>query len=144
MSVRVTNEPAEFQATTFAFLERDPVLNTILMTNVAERASGSYSLQETEPSYYVSVHDDSGEVVGATMRTPGRPIHLGSLREDLAIEVADAYSELLPDAPGVAGDRAVVTAFANRWSELHGTTWTESRGVRLHKLVEAQPARGRR
>ncbi|MEU4391581.1 GNAT family N-acetyltransferase [Kribbella sp. NPDC023855] len=136
MSVRVTNDPAEFQATTFAFLERDPVLHTILMTNVAERAAGSYPATETEPSYYVSVHDDSGEVVGATMRTPNRPIHLGSLREDLAIEVADAYAELLPDAPGVAGDRVAATSFANRWSELHGTTWTETRAVRLHKLIE--------
>ncbi|MDX6236258.1 MAG: hypothetical protein QOG10_1073 [Kribbellaceae bacterium] len=40
MSVRVTSDPAEFAATVFPFLEKDPVLNTVLLSNVQDRATG--------------------------------------------------------------------------------------------------------
>lgn len=136
--MRVTSDPAEFQATTFPFLERDPVLHTLIMSNVAERAAGTYR-DEPGPSCYVSVHDDAGEVTGVAMRTPGRPVYLGALREDLAREVADAYLDLIPDLAGVAGDRAAATGFAERWSERRGTSWTETVGTRLHKLGRLTP-----
>lgn len=144
MGVRVTSDAAEFQATVFPFLERDPVLHTIIMTNVGERAEGTH---RTEPGtgYYVSVHDEAGEVIGAAMRTPDRPVYLGALRPDLAAEVAEAYSEVVPDLAAVAGDRAAATTFADRWSELHGTTSAQTRGTRLHKLVSLNqlPAEGK-
>lgn len=138
MSVRLTSDPAEFQATTFPFLEADPVLHTIIMSNVAERAAGHYP-PESGRSYFVSVHDDAGEVIGVAMRTPDRGVYLGSLRADLAAEVADVYAELLPELGGVAGDRAAVQVFGDRWAELHGITGTESRGTRLHKLETLTP-----
>jgi hypothetical protein len=50
MSVRVTNDPAEFAATVFPFLEKDPVLNTIIISNVAERAAGAYWSEPVPPS----------------------------------------------------------------------------------------------
>lgn len=136
MSVRVTSDAAEFQATTFPFLQRDPVLHTLIMSNVADRAAATAAATRTEsgPSYFVSVHDEAGEVIGVAMRTPQRPVYLGALREDLAPEVAIAYADLVPDVSGVAGDRAAVRAFAGRWAELRGTTGTESKGTRLHKL----------
>ncbi|MEV8374284.1 GNAT family N-acetyltransferase [Kribbella sp. NPDC056861] len=135
MSVRVTSEPAEFQATTFGFLQADPVLHTVLLGNVAERAAGTRPV-EAEASYFVSVHDAGGEVIGAAMRTPGRPVFLGALRADLAAEVADAFTGLTPDASGVSGDRAAVHAFAERWG---GVTAAESKGSRLHKLEKLVP-----
>lgn len=71
MDLRVTTDPAEFQRTVFPFLQKDPVLHTIIMSNVAERAAGTYR-NEQGLGYYVSVHD-GGEVIGVVMRTPGRP-----------------------------------------------------------------------
>jgi GNAT superfamily N-acetyltransferase len=139
MSTRLTTDPAEFEATVFPFLTRDPVRHILIMSNVAERASGQYPA-EPEPSYFVSVHDGAGEVVGAAMRTPGRRVYVGALRADLAAEVAEAYVEVLPDLGGVAGDRTAVRTFAQRWAELPGATatdraiWTESKGTRLHEL----------
>ncbi|GAA1606377.1 GNAT family N-acetyltransferase [Kribbella sancticallisti] len=133
MSLRVTSDAAEFQATAFPFLQRDPVLHTIIMSNVAERAAGTYP-PEDGTAYYVSMHDDAGEVIGVAMRTPERPVYLGALREDLAPEIATTYAELVPDVGGVAGDRAAVHAFGERWAELRGTTAAESKGTRLHKL----------
>ncbi|WP_020391922.1 GNAT family N-acetyltransferase [Kribbella catacumbae] len=147
MNVRLTSDPAEFQATTFPFLEADPVLHTLIMTNVADRVAGRYPA-EAGPAYFVSVHDDAGEVVGAAMRTPGRPVYVGALRADLAAEVAEAYAEVLPELSGVAGDRAAVRAFGQRWTELRGlagagstgrVAGTESRGTRLHRLDTLTP-----
>jgi hypothetical protein len=133
MDVRVTSDPAAFEQTVFPFLQRDPVLNTIIMSNVHERARRT-TVSEAEPSYFVSVHED--DVVGAAMRTPGRGVYLGALREDLAEPIADAYAEVLPELPGVAGDRPAAAAFARRWCERRGGQATETKGTRLHKLGE--------
>lgn len=138
MSVRLTSDPAEFQATIFPFLEADPVLHTLIMSNVADRAAGRYPA-EAGPSYFVSVHDDAGEVIGVAMRTPDRPVYLGALRADLAAKVADAYAEVVPTLSGVAGDREAVRAFGQRWAELRGVGGTESKGTRLHRLGTLTP-----
>jgi GNAT superfamily N-acetyltransferase len=138
MSVRLTTDPVEFQATTFPFLQRDPVLHTLIMSNVSDRVAGRYSA-ETEPSYFVSVHDAGGEVIGAAMRTPDRPVYVGALRAELAAEVAEAYADVLPELSGVAGDSAAVRAFGQRWTELRGVDGTETKGTRLHKLVRLTP-----
>jgi GNAT superfamily N-acetyltransferase len=141
MSTRLTTDPAEFQATTFPFLRQDPVLHTLIMSNVSDRSADRYP-EETEPSYFVSVHDSADAVIGAAMRTPGRPVYVGALRADLAAEVAEAYAEVVPDLGGVAGDRAAVRAFGQRWAKLHGmtsATWTESAGTRLHRLQTLSP-----
>jgi GNAT superfamily N-acetyltransferase len=148
MDVRVTSDAAAFEKTVFPFLQQDPVLHTILMSNVHERAAGSYRAED-EPSYFVSVHDTgsagtavrgaAGDVVGAAMRTPGRFVYLGALRHDLAAPVADAFLDVLPELNGVAGDRAAVEPFAARWCARRGVTATETRGTRLHKLETPAP-----
>ncbi|WP_112248980.1 GNAT family N-acetyltransferase [Kribbella monticola] len=135
MELRVTTDPAEFQATTFAFLQTDPVLHTIIMSNVAERAAGTYR-REDGVGHYVSVHDDSGAVIGAAMRTAGRPVYLGALPESLAGPVADSYLGVLTDLSAVAGDRPAASAFAKRWTDARGVTATETKATRLHKLGE--------
>jgi hypothetical protein len=135
MELRVTTDPAEFQAIAFPFLERDPVLHTIIMSNVAERAAGTYR-EEDELGYYVSAHDSDGAVIGAAMRTQNRPVYLGALPAELAEPIADAYLEVLPHLNGVAGDRPAAAAFAKRWSDARGATAIETKGTRLHKLGE--------
>ena len=136
MDVRVTSDPQVFEQTVFPFLQQDPVLHTIIMTNVHERAADTAGAQE-EPSYFVSVHDP--DVVGAAMRTPGRGVYVGALREELAEPIADAYAAVLPELKGVAGDRPAAVAFGRRWCELRGGTAIETRGTRLHKLIELTP-----
>ncbi|WP_427888470.1 GNAT family N-acetyltransferase [Kribbella sp. GL6] len=136
MDVRVTSDPQAFEQTVFPFLQQDPVLHTIIMSNVHERANGT-ARSEDEPSYFVSVH--APDVVGAAMRTPGRGVYVGALREDLAEPIAEAYADVLPDLTGVAGDRPAALRFGRRWCELRGGTATETRGTRLHKLIELTP-----
>lgn len=136
MDVRVTSDPLAFEQTVFPFLQQDPVLHTIIMSNVHERANGT-ARAEDEPSYFVSVHD--GDVAGVAMRTPGRAVYLGALREDLGEVIADAYADLLPELSGVAGDRPAAQRFAARWCERRGGQATETKGTRLHKLGELTP-----
>ena len=133
MDVRVTSDPKAFEQTVFPFLQRDPVLHTIIMSNVHERANGTVHT-ESEPSYFVSVHD--GEVVGVAMRTPGRRVYLGALPADLAEPIADAYADVLPEVVGVAGDRPAALRFAEVWCERRGGRAVETKGTRLHKLGE--------
>jgi hypothetical protein len=139
MDVRVTTDSRAFEQTVFPFLQQDPVLHTIIMSNVHERANGT-ARAEDEASYFVSVHD--GDVIGVAMRTPGRGVYLGALREDLAATIADAYADLLPDLSGATGDRPAASSFAQRWCERRGGTATETKGTRLHKLgtLTALPA----
>ncbi|MEV4266190.1 GNAT family N-acetyltransferase [Kribbella sp. NPDC049584] len=136
MDVRVTSDPQAFEQTVFPFLQQDPVLHTIIMSNVHERANGT-ARAESEPSYFVSVHDP--DVIGVAMRTPGRGVYLGALQEELAEPIADAYADVLPELPGVAGDRPAAHRFARRWVERRGGSLTETRGTRLHKLIDLCP-----
>ncbi|MFC0628588.1 GNAT family N-acetyltransferase [Kribbella deserti] len=133
MSVRVSRVPAEFEKIVFGFLQQDPVLNTVLLGNVHERASRPVP-GEDEPPMLVSVHDPAGQVIGAAMRTAGRGVHLGGLRADLAPEVAATYASLCPEAPHVSGTADAARAFADTWSTLTGRGFTEGRGTRLHRL----------
>lgn len=133
MDVRVTSDPKAFEQTAFPFLQQDPVLHTIIMTNVRDRANGSAGA-ESEPSYFVTVHDP--DVVGVAIRTPGRGVYLGALREDLAGPIADAYADVLPALAGVAGDRPAAVSFGQRWCARRGGQAIESKGTRLHKLIE--------
>jgi len=136
MDVSVTSDPKAFERTVFPFLQQDPVLHTIIMSNVHERANGT-ARAEDEPSYFASVHD--GDVIGVAMRTPGRAVYLGALREDLAEVIADAYADVLPELSGVAGDRPAAKRFAARWCERRGGLATETKGTRLHKLGSLTP-----
>lgn len=133
MSVRVTRIPAEFEKIVFGFLQQDPVLNTVLLGNVHDRAARPM-LGENEPPVLVSVHDPAGQVIGAAMRTDGRGIHLGGLPASLAPDVAATYAVICPDAPRVSGTADAARAFAGTWSTLTGRGFTEGRGTRLHRL----------
>ncbi|MFG1815884.1 GNAT family N-acetyltransferase [Kribbella sp. NPDC049174] len=137
MDVRVTTDAAAFEQTVFPFLQQDPVLHTLIMSNVRARVTGAHV--EDEPSYYASVHDGAGEVVGAAMRTPGRMVYLGALRPEYAEAVADAYLDVPIEQIGVAGDRPAARRFADRWCERRGGTATETKATRLHKLGTLTP-----
>ncbi|MGW1340288.1 GNAT family N-acetyltransferase [Kribbella sp. NPDC002412] len=136
MDVRVTSDAAAFEQTVFPFLQRDPVLHTIIMSNVHAQASSGRTADE--PSYFASVHDGDA-VVGAAMRTPGRNVYLGALPSEFAEAVADAYLDVLPELNGVAGDRLAALRFADRWCARHGGTATETKGTRLHRLGTLTP-----
>jgi hypothetical protein len=52
MIVRTTSDPAAFKDLAFPFLQRDPVLNTGVLSNTADRIRGI--LNDPEPPVFVS------------------------------------------------------------------------------------------
>ncbi|WP_405062343.1 GNAT family N-acetyltransferase [Kribbella sp. NBC_01505] len=147
MHVQVTSDPAAFSRLVFPFLQKDPVLNTIILSNVRERAVGIRPADDVPP-YFVSVHDP--DVIGVAMRTQGRGVYLGSLRADLVDVVADQYLELYDGVAseglydeavpgGVAGEAAAAQRFADRWCERRGGRAQEAMRTRLHKLITHTP-----
>lgn len=137
MMVQVTGDAAKFRELVFPFLQHDPVLNTVLLTNVDSRARGD--LVDDDPPTFVSVHDGAA-VVGAAMRITPRGIFLGGLAPEYAAVVADALAATAPDAPKVEGLAPTVRAFVLRWRTLLGVPATETGGTRLHLLGELQAA----
>lgn len=59
----------------------------------------------------VSLHQD-GVVIGATVRTAGRPLHISGLPADHVAAVEAVLATEDPDLPGVAGSTASAEAFA--------------------------------
>lgn len=132
MSVRVTRDPAEFAETVFPFLQGDPVLNSVLLSNVRDRVSGVQA--DPAPPVLVSVHDAAGAVVGGAMRTAHRGVFLGGLGDHLVPEVVDAYARWAPDADTVEGTATAAGRYAELWSARLGRQHRIVRGTRLHEL----------
>ncbi|WP_329482326.1 GNAT family N-acetyltransferase [Kribbella sp. NBC_01484] len=133
MIVRTTSDPAAFKDLAFPFLQRDPVLNTGVLSNTADRIRGI--LNDPEPPVFVSVHDGD-EVVGTVLSRALRGINLGSLPAGLVPLVVDVLAEAAPRASGVAGSADAARLFAELYSARTGRSFLEAERVRLHKLEE--------
>ncbi|HWD83879.1 MAG TPA: GNAT family N-acetyltransferase [Kribbella sp.] len=133
MITRSTHDPAEFRAVAFPYLQRDPVLNSTVLTNVSDRVNGI--MNDPEPPVFVSVHDGS-TVIGAVMCTALRGIHLAGLPVELVPPVADVLAEASPRAIGLTASEEAGTLFAELYCGRTGRTFRELERSRLHKLGE--------
>ncbi|MFK4082558.1 GNAT family N-acetyltransferase [Kribbella sp. NPDC020789] len=132
MIARATYDPAAFQELVFPYLQRDPVLNSQLLTNVADRVRGI--MNDPVPPIFVSVHDEADEVIGAVLCTALRGIQLVSLPVELVPPVAEVLAETAPWAIGVFGRSDAAKACAELYCERTGRGFREEEHVRLHKL----------
>jgi len=131
-TVRSTGDPVEFKATVFPFLQKDPVLNTAVLSNTEDRIRGI--LHDPEPPLYVSLHE-GGEVVGAVLCTALRGIILGGLPDDLVPPLVDALTDLVPGAATAEGTSTAGPIFAELFAARVGKAFREIRGLRLHQLI---------
>ncbi|TDU90702.1 FR47-like protein [Kribbella voronezhensis] len=130
--MRPTGDPVEFKATVFPFLQKDPVLNTALLSNVEGRIQGI--MHDPEPPLFVSLHDGD-EVVGAVVSTALRGIILGALADDLVPPLVDVLADLVPGADSVEGTPTAAHLFAELFTARVGKSFRELRGLRLHQLI---------
>jgi FR47-like protein len=137
MRVAVTNDPVAYRDLVFPVLTADPVLHTVLITQVEHRASGS--APDEDPSQFVSVHDDEDAVIGAATRIAGRGAFLGDLRPDLAPAVAEALAKAAPQTKLVEGEPVATRAFARHWKVLLGKDHRQTVAKRLHRLGTLAP-----
>lgn len=133
MIARGTSDPAEFQHLAFPFLQRDPVLNSTLLTNVSDRVNGI--MNDPEPPVFVSVHDGD-EVVGAVMSTALRGINLGGLPVEFVPAVVDVLAEASPRSRGLTASEEAGRQFAELYCARTGRTFEQIERSRLHKLAE--------
>ncbi len=132
MTVRTTTDPAEFKAAVFPFLEKEPVLNSMLLSSVQGRIEGI--MADPEPPVYLSLHE-GGAVVGAVVWTALRGIVMGVLDDDLVPPLVDALADLIPGAASAEGTATAAPLFAELFAARVGKTFHKVRGTRLHQLV---------
>lgn len=90
------DDPASFLEAAGDYLLERPVLSTIVTTQAHREAAAAPRrgpASSSDPRWYVVVHDEAGEVVGAAMRTAGYPPYL----LDMPQESAAALARLLVD-----------------------------------------------
>jgi GNAT superfamily N-acetyltransferase len=131
-TVRSTGDPVEFKAAVFPFLEKDPVLNSVLLSSVQGRIEGI--MADPEPPVYLSLHE-GGAVVGAVVWTALRGIVMGVLDEDLVPPLVNALADLIPAAASVEGTATAAPLFAELFAARAGKSFRQVRGTRLHQLV---------
>jgi RimJ/RimL family protein N-acetyltransferase len=136
MTVRVTGDPVAFKAIAFPYLQRDPVLNSVLISNIQGRVDNL--LYDPAPPVFVSVHRGD-EVVGVVCCTALRGVMLGGLDEEHLPEVLAAAVESGAEVKYVEGVPEVTLALAAQYAGKVGKQFTEDRLTRLHKLVDFTP-----
>lgn len=132
MKVRATADPAEFKSVVFPFLQRDPVLNSYILSNTEDRINGI--LHDPAPPIFMSIHDDTDEVVGAAFCTALRGIQLGALPDALVPAIVDICADEAPDPDTIAGTATAALLMAEYLAARTGKTFRQTAGVRLHKL----------
>ncbi|WP_344181946.1 GNAT family N-acetyltransferase [Kribbella lupini] len=136
MKVRVTGDPSAFKGVAFPFLRSDPVLNSVLISNIQGRIDNL--LYDPAPPVFASVHQDD-EVVGVVCCTAMRGVMLGALDSEYLPPVLAAVIESGAEVKFVEGVPEVTSAFASQYAEKLGKQFAEDRTTRLHKLVDFTP-----
>jgi GNAT superfamily N-acetyltransferase len=135
-----------FLAATRDWLERDPVVNNIVATNMLMRVGGP--LQGEDDPMLITVAAPDGTVVGAAVRTPPRSLLLPHIPAAVALTIADFVARMraagvfAAELPGVVGPVAAAEPFAVRWSELTGAAGRVEMRQRAFRLDRVQPPAG--
>lgn len=132
MRCETTADPAAFWDAASDHLLADPVVNSVIITNVLGRRAGTVT--DPAPATYLTVTDDSGTVVGGAMRTPPFAISLSALPATAVVPAVETLLTACPDAAGVAGAVSVAEAFATEWTRRSGQDRKVSMRSRIHRL----------
>lgn len=131
LTVDATGDPAEFKARAFPFLQADPVLNSVLLTNTEDRIRGI--LHDPAPPVFLTIHDGD-EVVGAVLCTAYRGFNLGGLPDEFVPALVDTCVELAPNPDLVEGTATAARRLADLLAVRRAKTVEQVRATRLHKL----------
>jgi hypothetical protein len=134
MTVRLTMDPAAFQKLVFPYLQRDPVLNSTILTNVADRVRGI--MNDPAPPIFFSVHDAAGEVNAAGFCTALRGVNLMNVSAGLVPPLAEALAEAAPRAIAAIGPVESAHSFAELYSGHTGRRFRQSGRMRQYRLEE--------
>ncbi|MGW0523817.1 GNAT family N-acetyltransferase [Crossiella sp. NPDC003009] len=112
----------------------DPVRNTVAIT-VMERVLAGTEVDRAG-LLMLTVHDNSGALVGAALRTPPWPVLVGGLPLAAVPATVDAMALHVPELNFVSGPREVAEAFARAWTERTGCVSRVRTAMRTFRLGE--------
>jgi GNAT superfamily N-acetyltransferase len=133
MDVVLHSDPGEFDRVARPLLETDPVRHTSVLTVLHAVYRGTFV-----PVVMLTVHDGDA-VVGALLRTAGRPALVSGLPPRCVPVVADALAGLDPESPGAQGPSVEAEAFAAAWTARTGAVVEVGMRMRLFALEELRP-----
>lgn len=150
MPWHLTRDLAAFDAAAAAFVNADPVQNTLFVsiaTVLKRRGPGAYSSHPPHFGWYVG---ESGQVEAVFLQTPPHPVRMTAAPDDVVAELVEALSRDHgpdkrghADVTGIGGPLQTAEAFAARWCELTGAAAAVQMRMRLHRLetlVTPQPS----
>lgn len=136
VDVHVSADFAAFDADAAAFLERDPIRNTVLLTVLDMlRTGGGYD----DDSPWFAWVTDGDTTVGAALRTPPYKVALSGMPPDVARSLGLRLAS--QELPGAFGDIPTVAAFAESAGRRHRVNIHEIQYV-LTELRPPPPVRG--
>jgi GNAT superfamily N-acetyltransferase len=137
MRVLSSDDWHDYDAAAAAFLDRDPVANTIALTVLDTlRHDGAFG---DEPPWFSWAVDDTGEVRGVASRTPPHAVGLPPTDVDTATALGRANRDR--ELPGANGPEPAVRAFAAGAGRTVEVRMTELQYV-LTALTEPPPVGG--
>jgi RimJ/RimL family protein N-acetyltransferase len=134
METRFYEDVADFWAVTRDLYEAEPAKHTTVLSVI--HALLDAPQPDAVPPVFVTLHDTTGSLRSAALRTPPWPLALSGVRPD---DVSLLTKELLPVHPeldSVMGPRDVVDSFATAWSATTSRTIRPVLDLRLYRLAD--------
>lgn len=142
-TIRLYPDAREFLARAGAWLGRAEMENAMALTSArfASRGDARFPL----PPYWATV-EEGDEIVGCAFRMPPFRLGLTALPLGAIPALVDSVRGFYRTLSGVAGPEPAVSAYAARWIELHGGSWSVQSRQRLlaHRAIvpTAAPPKG--
>lgn len=136
MRCELTGRVEEYAARVAGLLERDPVVNNVLLTVVEGTRAGRY-----DDALFAWV-EDGGEVVDAASHTPPFRLLLSAMPAVAVDAVCDRLLAVDHRVSGVSGPAGQSRRFADRWSAGTGTQARVRMAQRLLRLGRLSPPAG--
>jgi GNAT superfamily N-acetyltransferase len=133
MEVVPHTDAGEFARLARPLLEADPLRHTMTLTVLHSVVHEAFA-----PAAMLTVHEDDA-VVGALLRTAGRPALVSGVPTRCAKAVAEALRGGDPDVDGVQGPVTQAEEFASAWSTLTGARVEVGMRMRLFALEGLTP-----
>jgi GNAT superfamily N-acetyltransferase len=136
MEVVAHTDAGEFARLVRPLLEPDPVRHTHVLTVLHAVLHRAFA-----PVTMLTLHEDDG-VVGALLRTDGRPALVSGVPLRGVPAVVDALQERDPEPVGAQGPVAEAEAVAGAWAARTGATVAVGMRMRLFALDTLRPPEG--
>lgn len=131
------SDPRDFLQQTLPFLLQHEAIHNVIIGIVSRLAATGEMARDV---YIAHVQNDAGDVVGAAMRTPPYGLVLSNITDSAAIvPLANDVAKMYQSMPTVLGEASDALAFAERWQDLVGQSFSLKTGQGLYQLDEVIP-----